>query len=152
MGSATCCLCNPCSLSPPISRIHSCLFSDWRHTVSSKFFDTQAPSISIEELVLPRYARCVLSRLRCNGHSLLISLGLAESTILPAAPVDTRPRTFLISSCTVQLRTLCTACSLTNLCLSMTSGPDPGELPGFWGSMVFHHALIPRKGSGKQQE
>ena len=73
MGSATCCLCNPCSLSPPISRIHSCLFSDWRHTVSSKFFDTQAPSISIEELVLPRYARCVLSRLRCNGHSLLLS-------------------------------------------------------------------------------
>ena len=26
----------PCSLSPLISRIHSCLFSDWRHTVSSK--------------------------------------------------------------------------------------------------------------------
>ena len=30
----------PCSLSPLISRIHSCLFSDWRHTVSSKFLDT----------------------------------------------------------------------------------------------------------------
>ena len=30
----------PCSLSPLISRIHSCIFSDWRHTVSSKFFDT----------------------------------------------------------------------------------------------------------------
>ena len=29
-----------CSLSPLISRIHSCLFSDWRRTVSSKFFDT----------------------------------------------------------------------------------------------------------------
>ena len=36
----------------------------------------------------------------------LISLGLAESRILPAAPVDTRPRTPLISFCTVQLRTL----------------------------------------------
>ena len=34
----------------------------------------------------------------------------------------------------------------------MTSGPDPGELPGFWGSMVFRHAPIPRKGSGKQQQ
>ena len=33
----------PCSLSPLISRIHSCLFSDWRRTVSSKFFDTQFP-------------------------------------------------------------------------------------------------------------
>ena len=37
-----------CSLSPLISRIHSSFFSDWRHTVSSKFFDTQVPSLSIE--------------------------------------------------------------------------------------------------------
>ena len=62
----------PCSLSPLISRIHSCLFSDWRCTVSSKFFDTQGPSISTEELVLPGHAPCVLSRLRCNEHSLLL--------------------------------------------------------------------------------
>ena len=27
-----------------------------------------------------------------------------------------------------------------------------GELPGFWGSMVFRHAPIPWKGSGKQQQ
>ena len=42
--------------------------------------------------MLPRHARCVLSRLRFNGHSLLlgsISLELAVSRILPAAPVDT---------------------------------------------------------------
>ena len=32
--------------------------------------------------------------------------------------------------------------------LPMASGPDPGELPGFWGSMVFHHAPIPPKGLG----
>ena len=63
----------PCRLSPLISRIHSCLFSDWRHIVLSKFFDTQVPSIFTEELVLPRHARCVLSRLRCSGHSLLLS-------------------------------------------------------------------------------
>ena len=36
------------------------------------------------------------------------------------------------------------------LCLSTTSIPDSGELPGFWGSMVFHYAPIPRKGSGNQ--
>ena len=30
--------------------------------------------------------------------------------------------------------------------------PCPRELPGLWGSMVFRHALIPRKGSGKQQQ
>ena len=55
----------PCSLSPLTSRIHSCLFSDWRRTVSSKFFDTQVPSVTIEKLVL--------SRLRSNGHSLLLN-------------------------------------------------------------------------------
>ena len=38
----------PCSLSPLISRIHSCLFSDWRRTVLSKYFDTQVPSIFTE--------------------------------------------------------------------------------------------------------
>ena len=66
--------------------------------------------------------------------------------------MDTRPRTSLISFCTVQLRTLCAAHSLATLCLFTTSGPDPGELPGFWGSMVFRHAPIPRKVSGKQQQ
>ena len=54
------------------------LFSDWWCTVSSTFFDTQAPSISTEELVLPRHARCVLSRLRCNIHSLLLSSYLSR--------------------------------------------------------------------------
>ena len=140
-----------CSLSPLISRIHSYLFSDWRRTVSSKFFDTQVPSISTEELVLPRHARCVLSRLRCNGHSLLlvlISLGFAESRILPAAPADIRPRTSLISFCTVQLRTRCAAWLLVTLYLFKTSGPGPGELPGFLGPIALRHAPIPRKGSG----
>ena len=68
----------PCSLFPLISRIHSSLFSDWRCTVFSKYFNTQVPSISTEELVLPRYARCVLSRLRCNGHSLLLGSYLSR--------------------------------------------------------------------------
>ena len=105
----------PCSLSL-ISRIHSYLFSDWRRTVSSKFFDTQVPSTSTEELVLPRHARCVLSRLRCNGHSLPLSSYLSRiGRILPAAPVDIRPRTSLISFCTDQLRALCAACSLETL-------------------------------------
>ena len=82
----------------------------------------------------------------------LISLGLAESRILSAAPVDTRPGTPIISFCTVQLRALCAAHSLATLCLFTTSGPDPGEYHGYWGSMVFRHAPIPQKGSGKQQQ
>ena len=66
--------------------------------------------------------------------------------------MDTRLRTPLISFCTVQLWTLCAAHSLATLYLCTTSGPDPGELPGFWGSTVFRHAPIPRKGPGKQQQ
>ena len=59
-----------------ISRIHSSLFSNWRRAVSFKFFDTQVSSIFTEVLVLPRHARCVLSRLRCNGNRLLLSFYL----------------------------------------------------------------------------
>ena len=141
-----------CDLSPLIPRIHSCLFLDWGRTVSSKFFYTEVHSISTEELVLLCLVRCVLSRLRCNGHSLMlssnnISVKLAESRILPAAPADTRPRTPLISFCIVQLRTLCAAHSLATLCLSTTFCLGSRELPGFCSSMVFRHAPIPRKGS-----
>ena len=68
----------PCSLSSLISRIHSRLISDWRRTVSLKFFDTQVPAISTEEHVLPRHARCVLSRVRCNGHRLLLGSYLSR--------------------------------------------------------------------------
>ena len=39
---------------------------------------SQIPSVSIEKPVLPRHARCVLSRLRCNGHSLLIRSFLSK--------------------------------------------------------------------------
>ena len=67
-----------CNLSPLIFRINSRLISDWRRTVSSNFFDTQVPSISTEKHVLPRHARCVLSRLHCNGHSLLLSSYLSK--------------------------------------------------------------------------
>ena len=68
----------PCGLFPLTSRIHSRLFLDWSRTVSSKYFDTQVPSISTEELKLPRHTRCVLSRLRCNGHSLLLDSYLSR--------------------------------------------------------------------------
>ena len=74
--------------------------------------------------------------------------GAKEYHSVPAAPVDTRHRTPLISFCTVQQRTLCAVHYLATLCLFMTSSPDPGELPGFWGFMVFRHTPIHRRGSG----
>ena len=61
-----------------ISHIHSSLFSNWKRNVSSEFFNTQAPSISIEKLVLLCHARCVLSCLSCDGHSLLLSSYLSR--------------------------------------------------------------------------
>ena len=93
-----------CSLSPLISRIHSRLVSDWRRTVSSKFFDTQVPSISTEELVLPRHARCVLSRLRCNEHGLLLGsylsmIGIIENPSCSACGHSSQDISHLIVHC-----------------------------------------------------
>ena len=60
----------PCRLSLLIFLIHSSLRLNWRRIVLSKFLITQVPSVSAEKLVLHRHAFCVLSRLRCNRHSL----------------------------------------------------------------------------------
>ena len=94
----------PGSLSPLISRIHSRLTSDWRRTISSKFFDTQVPSISTEELVLPRHARCALSRLRCNGHSFLLGsylsrIGIIENPSCSACGHSSQDISYLILHC-----------------------------------------------------
>ena len=93
-----------CSLSPLISHIHSCLFSGWRRIVSFKFIDTQVSSVFIDELVLPRHARCVLSRLRCNGHSLLLSsylsaIGRIENPSFSACGHLTQDTSHLILHC-----------------------------------------------------
>ena len=112
----------------------------------------QFPLRNLCSLVMLAVSSLVFAATDTAFFWVLISLGLEELRTLPAVPVDTRSRTPLISFCTVQLRTLCAAHSLAILCLCTTSGPDPGELPGFWGSMVFRHAPIPWKGPGKQQQ
>ena len=94
----------PCSLSPLISRIYSRLISDRRRTVSSKYFDTQVSSISTEELVLPRHARCVLSRLRCNEHSFLLGsylsrIGRIENSSCSACGHSSQDISHLILHC-----------------------------------------------------
>ena len=144
MRSAT-----PCSVSPLISCIHSCLFSDWRRTVSFRFFDTQISSISTEEFVLPRHARCALSRLCCNVHSLLLSfyltrIGRIENPLCSA--YEHPPRTPLIPFCTFQQQTLCASLSLVPLYLSTSSGRRSGELPSF-GAPWFS-AMLPFLGTG----
>ena len=49
------------------------LYTSWRRSVKSDFFQYQISPVSPEELTLPRSAHCGLSRLRCNGHSTLLS-------------------------------------------------------------------------------
>ena len=112
----------------------------------------QFPLRNLCSLVMLAVSSLVFAAMDTAFFYVLIFLGLAESRILPAAPVDTRPRTPLISFWTVQLRTLCATHSLATLCIFTTFCPDPGELPGFWGSMVFCHAPIRWKGSGNQQQ
>ena len=112
----------------------------------------QFPLRNLCSLVMLAVSSLVYAAMDTVFFLVLISLGLAKSRILLAAPVDTRPRTSLISLYTVQLRTLCAAHSLATLCLFTTSGPDRWGLPGFWGFMVLRHAPISRKGSGNQQQ
>ena len=94
--------------------------------------------------MLPRHARCVLSRLRCNGHSLLLGsyvsrIGRIENPSCSACGHSSQDTSHLILHCPA-----------TDSLRRLLFGPEPGELPGFWGSMVFLHAPIPRKGLGKQ--
>ena len=115
------------------------------HTLSFKFFNTQIFSISTEELVLPRHARCVLSRLRCNGNSLLLSsylsrIGRIENHSCCACIHPSQDTSHLILHC---LATDFLRRSLVGDSLSLYD-----LWPGFWGSMVFRHTLILRKGSG----
>ena len=76
------------------------------HVNSSTGFtqDTQVSSISTEEFVLLRYARCVLSRLRCNEHSLLLSsylskIGRIENPSCSACGHSSQGTSYLISHC-----------------------------------------------------
>ena len=141
----------PCRLSPLISRIHSCLFSDWRRTVSSKFFDTQVSSISTEELVLPRHARCILSRLRCNGHNLLLGSYLSrivriENPSCSACGHSSQDTSHLILHCpatdSLPRSLFGDSLSLYDLCFR----------PWRVARLLGLHAPIPRKGSGNQQQ
>ena len=98
----------PCSLSPLISHTHSCHFSDWRrlsHRNSLTHRFPRLPPRNLCSLVMLAVFSLVFTATDTAFFQVLISPGLAELRILPAAPVDTRPRTPLISFCTVQLQT-----------------------------------------------
>ena len=114
-----------------------------------KFFDPQSLLVFSELLVLPGHAHCVLSRLRCNGHSLPLNSYLSridriDNPLCSACGHPTQNTTHLNLSCPAtnftHVRFLATHFLYT------TCDQGLGELPSFWGFMVFHHALIRRKG------
>ena len=106
-----------------VSHLPDPLFSDWRRTVLSKFFDTSVLFVSAEELVLPRHVCCVRSRLRCHPHSLLLNsfsldgcknhLGRIENLSYRTCG---HPALFILF-CIVQVRTLSTAVWRVLFCL-----------------------------------
>ena len=138
-----------------LSLVSTLVFSRTGGVLSLKYFDTQVPSISTEELVLPRHACCVLSRLRCNGHSLLLGsylsrTGRIENSFCSACGHSSQDISHLILHCPAT-DSLCR--SLFGDSLSLYDfWSRPWGVAGFWGSMVFRHAPIPRKGSGNQQQ
>ena len=59
----------PCPIPPVIAKVRYFQYRSWRRHISH----FHVPEVSSEELLLPRSIRYKLSRLRCHGHSLLLS-------------------------------------------------------------------------------
>ena len=91
---------------PLISSQRQSLYTSWRRSVQSGFFQHQIPSVSPEELTLPRSARCALSRLRCNAHSTLLSsylhrVGRAETPSCSNCGSESQNLSHLVLDCPV---------------------------------------------------
>ena len=100
--------------------------------------------------MLPGHARCVLSRLRCNGYSLLLGsylsrIGEIENPSWSACGHSSQDTSYLILHCPARdsLHPLLFGefRSLYNV------WSRPWELGGFWGSMVF--CMPPSLGRGR---
>ena len=62
----------PCPLPPVVAKVRYFQYHDWRRHISHSYMNHQVPEVSSEEL-LSHPIRYELSRLRCHGHSLLLS-------------------------------------------------------------------------------
>ena len=63
----------PSPLPPVIAKVRYFQYRNWRRHISHSHLNFQVPEVSSEELLLSRSIRSELSRLRCHGHSLLLS-------------------------------------------------------------------------------
>ena len=64
---------SPSPLLPVIAKVRYSQYRNWRRHISHSHLNFQVPEVSSEELLLSRSIRSELSRLRCHGHSLLLS-------------------------------------------------------------------------------
>ncbi len=84
----------PLPLTAATHYFKSSIFSSWRDQVRCSFYDGRIPTVNREERSLSRVARTELSRLRCNGHSLLLNsylfrLGRVDTPICSKCGEDT---------------------------------------------------------------
>ena len=63
----------PCPLPPVITKVRYSQYRNWKRYISYSHLNFQVLEVSSEELLLSRSICCELSRLRCHGHSLLLS-------------------------------------------------------------------------------
>ena len=144
------------SLAPLISSQRLSLYTSWRRSVQSGFFQHQIPSVSPEELTLPHSARCALSRLRCNGHSTLLNsylhrVGRAETPSCSNCGSEPQDLSHLVLDCPVLdlLRRAIFGHTLSLLDLWSRPwgvarllglrGVDPRPHPQEWVGLNHHH-------------
>ena len=127
------------------------LRTSWRSAVRCRFFDSPIPSVSAEERPLPRRARCVLSRLRCNGHSLLLAsylyrIGRSPSSACPACGSPTQDLPHLLLSCPAASSRRAAIFGPTSSVFDLWNRPwGVARLLGFRGLGPCPH---PREGAG----
>jgi len=132
-----------------IERIRYTRYSLWKRNLCHNSLPCQIPSVSSEELAFPRLIRCELSRLRCHGHSLLLTSYLCRIKRKQNSSCNAcrHPLQDLTHLLLIVLHLSLSGAPFLALFLPfLTSGPDLGARPDCWVSVKFLHAPIPRRG------
>jgi len=124
----------------------------WRRNLSHNSLSCQMLSVSSKELALPRLIRYELSRLRCHGHSLLLSSYLCrirrkENSSCSACEHLLQDMTHLLHDCHASQPLRRAIFGTTSSIFDLWSRPwGVARLLGLRG--IPPHDPIPRKGSG----
>ena len=141
----------PCPLPPVVAKVCYSQYHNWRRHISHSHLNFQVPEVSSEELLLSRPIRCELSRLRCHGHSLLLSsylhrISRKENSACSACGHPLQDLNHFLLDC-LPLNPFVNL-SLAPLSLFLTYGPYLGVWADCWVVAEFLCTPIPRKGSG----